>query len=226
MRVVALASGQGSNVGAILEAIDAGRCKAELVAVLSDRSDAPVLKHADARRVHTELHPWQGKAKRAQWSRELAHKVEAYRPDLVVLAGFMRVLDESFTQMFQGRLINIHPSLLPAFPGMHAAQQALEAGVRITGCSVHHVDELVDHGRIIAQAAVPILPTDDATSLQLRIQQAEHRLLPAVIAAWTGDNSAIDALSAAQTLYSAIALPELDRSRFNLSLSAPGPQER
>ncbi len=180
-RLVVLVSGRGSNLAALLDAIDAGRCAATVVAVLADRP-APALERAADRGIATATVPFR-RGDRDAWSAELADAVQAYAPDLVVLAGFMRVLAPSFVGRFRRRILNVHPSLLPAFPGARAPEQALAAGVAITGCTVHLVDEGVDTGPILAQAAVPVAADDDVATLHERIRRAEHRLLPAVVGA-------------------------------------------
>ncbi len=181
MPVVVLASGRGSNLLALLEAIERGRCAARVVAVISDRANAPALEHGRARGIETELVRPKDHADRAAWDRALAEAIAAHSPSLVILAGFMRIVGEAVLARFGGRIINVHPALLPSFPGLDGAGQALAAGVRITGCTVHLVDAGVDTGPILAQAAVPILPGDDAERLHARIQPAEHALLPAVV---------------------------------------------
>ncbi len=179
--VVVLVSGRGSNLRALLEAIDAGRCRARVVAVVSDRSSAPALELARERGIATSIVRPKDHADREAWDRALAGAIAACSPALVVLAGFMRIVGPEVLERFGGRIINVHPALLPAFPGMDGPAQAIAAGVRITGCTVHVVDAGVDTGPILAQAAVPVLPGDDAERLHARIQPAEHRLLPAVV---------------------------------------------
>jgi len=181
LRLVVLISGKGSNLGAIAEAIDAGRCDAKIALVVSDRPDAAGLDIARSRGIETQTLPFEKGIDREAYSAALADLVAQGAPDLVVLAGFMRIVGKSFIHRFSGRMINIHPSLLPAFRGPDGVGDALEAGVKITGCTVHLVDEGVDTGRILAQAAVPVLPDDDRASLHARIQRAEHQLLPEVI---------------------------------------------
>lgn len=178
MRTLVLISGRGSNLEALLRAIGEKRCAADIVGVIADR-DAPGLDHAAQRNIATEVVRYQ-KQDRAGWEHQLLETVSRFEPTLIVLAGFMRLLSADFVRRV-GPIINVHPSLLPAFPGMHATRQAIEAGVRMTGCTVHLVDEGVDTGRILAQAAVAISPGDDAAALQARIQRAEHQLLPAVV---------------------------------------------
>ncbi|MCB9621381.1 MAG: phosphoribosylglycinamide formyltransferase [Sandaracinus sp.] len=180
MRLVVLVSGRGSNLAALWKAIDEGRCSAEVVAVVADR-DAPALEQASSRGVATAIVPLRRGDDREAWNVALKECVEAHRPDLVVLAGFMRVLGGAFVQRYRSRIVNVHPALLPSFPGAHGPADAIAAGVRLSGCTVHLVDEGVDTGPILAQAAVRVLPGDDAASLHARIQRAEHALLPAVV---------------------------------------------
>ena len=181
MDIVVLVSGRGSNLKAICSAIDAGTCDANIVGVVSDRKKAAALDFADARGIPTRIVSLRKGDDRALWNDALAETVGSLKPDLVVLAGFMRVLGAPLLEGFPGRIINVHPALLPAFPGHNGPQDALEAGVRVSGCTVHIVDAGVDTGPIIAQAAVPVVDGDSAESLHARIQAQEHRLLPAVI---------------------------------------------
>jgi len=185
--LVVLVSGRGSNLHAIAEAIDAGACHARIAAVISDRGPdrCEALGWATARGITTatvspKVHP-----DRAAWDAALAEEVATHAPGLVVLAGFMKIVGPAFLQRFGGRTLNVHPSLLPAFPGLRAPEQAIAAGVRISGCTVHLVDAGVDTGPILAQAAVPVRPDDDAARLHARIQRHEHRLLPRVVH-WLG----------------------------------------
>lgn len=179
--VVVLVSGRGSNLRALLEAIESGRCRARVAAVVADRESAPALELARARSIPTKVVKPKDHPDRAAWDRALADAIASSSPALVVLAGFMRIVGEAVLARFGGRIVNVHPALLPAFPGLDAPAQAIAAGVRITGCTVHLVDAGVDTGPILAQAAVPVLPGDDADRLHARIQPAEHRLLPAVV---------------------------------------------
>jgi phosphoribosylglycinamide formyltransferase-1 len=181
MDIVVLVSGRGSNLKAICSAIDAGTCDANIVGVVSDRKKAAALDFADARGIPTRIVSLRKGDDRDLWNDALAETVGSLKPDLVVLAGFMRVLGAPLLEGFPGRIINVHPALLPAFPGHNGPQDALEAGVRVSGCTVHIVDAGVDTGPIIAQAAVPVVDGDSAESLHARIQAQEHRLLPAVI---------------------------------------------
>jgi phosphoribosylglycinamide formyltransferase-1 len=181
MNLVVLVSGRGSNLRAILEAIDAGTCAAKVLGVISDRKKAGALELASARGIPTKVVPLRKGDDRELWNESLTDAVFAFGPDLVVLAGFMRVLGPPLLERMPGRIINVHPALLPSFAGHSGPQDALEAGVRITGCTVHVVDAGVDTGPIIAQAAVPVLPDDTPDSLHARIQVQEHKLLPRVI---------------------------------------------
>jgi phosphoribosylglycinamide formyltransferase-1 len=179
-----LGSGKGSNCRAILESIRAGTLAAHARVVISDVSTAPILEIAREFSVpNAYLPPGQFRTRlEPSIEAELVRMLREADVDLVVLAGFMRVLKSTILEAFRHRIINIHPSLLPKFPGLEAWKQALAAGESVTGCTVHYVDEKIDHGDIIAQREVPILPNDSAESLHARIQVAEHELYPAVIA--------------------------------------------
>jgi len=179
-----LGSGKGSNCRAILERIRSGDLAAEVCLVISDVLDAPILDIARefgipnaylaAGRFRTRLEP--------ETEEQLAKMLRDAGVELVALAGFMRVLHEPMLKAFSRRIINIHPSLLPKFPGLEAWKQALVAGEKVTGCTVHYVDEKIDHGQILAQREITILPNDTPESLHARIQVLEHELYPAVIA--------------------------------------------
>lgn len=187
MKVAVLASGRGSNLRALCRSVDAGECAVDLVGVVSDRGGAEALAFAEARGLETRVVRPREHEDRAAWDAALADAVASLAPELVVLAGFMRLLGPAMLAAFEDRVVNVHPSLLPAFPGMHAPQQALDAGVRITGCTVHLVDAGVDTGRILAQGAVPVRAGDDAARLHARIQRLEHQLLPRVVDALARD---------------------------------------
>lgn len=180
LRLAVLASGRGSNFVALHEAILRGRCDAQIVSVVTDRASAPVIERATARGIPVQVVPFRRKA-RAAWEAELLTAVQAHEPEWIVLAGFMRVLSASFVNAYTSRIVNVHPSLLPSFPGMHAVEQALDAGVRVSGCTVHLVDSGVDTGPILAQGVVPVCEGDDADALHARIRQREHRLLAATL---------------------------------------------
>lgn len=183
LKLAVLISGRGTNLAAILAAIERGACDARVALVVSDRAEASGLELARARAIETAVVPMRAHVDRPTWNRALADTVARAQPELVVLAGFMRVLGPAFLEHFPQRIINVHPALLPLFPGTAGPANALAAGMRVAGCSVHIVDDGIDTGPILAQAAVPILPTDDPEALHSRIQRAEHVLLPRVIAA-------------------------------------------
>jgi phosphoribosylglycinamide formyltransferase-1 len=180
--IVVLISGRGSNLEAVLAAAHRERWSAALdasvVAVISNRPDAPGLEVATRHRVTTATVDHRQFGDRDEFDRALAAEIDRHRPAIVLLAGFMRVLGAEFVRRYAGRLINIHPSLLPAFPGLRTHEEALAAGVRIHGATVHFVSEQVDAGAIIAQAAVPVHPDDDVATLAARVLEQEHRLLP------------------------------------------------
>jgi phosphoribosylglycinamide formyltransferase-1 len=181
-RIVCLISGRGSNLESILRTAEAERWStavpARVTAVISNRADAAGLSVAEAHGVPSTVIEHQRFASREQFDARLAEAVEAHVPDVVVLAGFMRVLSSGFVARFSGRLINIHPSLLPAFPGLATHRQALAAGVRVHGATVHFVSSEVDGGAIIAQAAVAVQTGEAEESLAARVLQREHVLLP------------------------------------------------
>ena len=181
-RIVCLVSGRGSNLEAILRTAESERwatnVPARVVAVLSNRADAAALAIARMHGVPAEVIEHQRFPSREAFDARLAEAIDAHAPDAVVLAGFMRVLGAAFVARFAGRLINIHPSLLPAFPGLATHRQALAAGVRVHGATVHFVSGDVDGGAIIAQAAVAVLPGDSEETLAARVLQREHVLLP------------------------------------------------
>jgi len=181
MDVVVLVSGRGSNLRAICNAIDAGTCDANIVGVVSDRKKAAALGFAQERGIPTRIVSLRKGDDRDAWNESLAEAVAALKPNLIVLAGFMRILGPPLLERFRGRIINVHPALLPSFAGHNGPQDALDGGVRISGCTVHIVDAGVDTGPILAQAAVPVLANDTADTLHARIQVQEHRLLPRVI---------------------------------------------
>jgi phosphoribosylglycinamide formyltransferase-1 len=176
-----LASGRGSNLQAILDAIDAGRCPARVAVVVSDRKDAPALeraRRAGAKAVHLDPRAYPD---RVAFDDAVAEVLRQHGTELVCLAGYMRVLSAEFVRRFPGRILNVHPALLPAFPGLHAQRRALEHGVKIAGATVHFVDEGVDTGPIVLQEAVPVLDDDTEDTLAARILVEEHRLYPEAI---------------------------------------------
>jgi phosphoribosylglycinamide formyltransferase-1 len=184
-RLAVLGSGKGSNFTALADACAAGEVPAECALVLSDVADAGILARARERGVPAEfLAPGKFRTKLDEEAeRACVQRIREARADLVVLAGFMRILKGDFLRAFPQRVVNIHPSLLPAFPGLEAWRQALEYGVKVTGCTVHFVDQGIDTGAIIGQETVPVLAGDTPESLHERIQQAERRLYPRCVAA-------------------------------------------
>jgi len=180
-----LGSGKGSNFVAIAGACATGKIPAEVAVVLSDVETAGILAHARDRKIPAQfIPPGKFRTKLDEESeRAFVGALQAAQVDLIVLAGFMRVLKGDFLRAFEGRIVNIHPSLLPSFPGLAAWKQALDHGVKLTGCTVHFVDAGVDSGAIIGQQAVPVLDADTAETLQQRIHAAEHDLYPKCIAA-------------------------------------------
>ena len=168
-----LLSGRGSNFEAIADSVKAGRLQAEITIVISNRADAPGLDSARRRGLNAKLIPSKGRV-REEHDREVIAALKEAGVDLVCLAGYMRLLSPEFVGAFPNRVLNIHPSLLPAFPGLDAQKQALEYGAQVSGCTVHIVDEHLDHGPIIVQRAVPVLETDDEHSLSARILAQEH----------------------------------------------------
>jgi phosphoribosylglycinamide formyltransferase-1 len=181
MKIGVLVSGTGTNLQALLDAQAHGElAPAEIAVVVSNRGEAPALARAAAASVPTEIVEHAGLA-RDEFERRLLDALARHTVDAVVLAGFMRVLTAQFVDRFPLRIINTHPSLLPAFPGADAPAQAIAHGVKLSGVTVHFVDASVDGGPIIAQAAVPVTDGDDARTLHARIQREEHRLLPIVV---------------------------------------------
>jgi phosphoribosylglycinamide formyltransferase-1 len=181
-RTAILISGRGSNMAALIEAAEAEGFPAEIVVVLSNRPDAPGLERARAAGLKAEAIDHRAFATRDDFEAALEARLEAHVIDLIALAGFMRLMTASFVERWHGRMINVHPSLLPAFPGLATHQRALEAGVRVHGCTVHYVTPGMDEGPIIAQAIVPVEPGDTAEDLGARVLAAEHRLYPAALA--------------------------------------------
>ncbi|BEV73492.1 MULTISPECIES: phosphoribosylglycinamide formyltransferase [unclassified Paludibacterium] len=176
--IVILISGRGSNMEAIVRARLPG---VHIAAVLSNRAEAAGLAFAREHGIATGVVDHKQFDSREAFDSALAQEIDRHHPDLVVLAGFMRILTPAFTRHYEGRMLNIHPSLLPAFTGLHTHQRAIEAGCKLAGCTVHFVTAELDHGPIVAQAAVPVLPDDDESRLAARVLQQEHRLYPQVI---------------------------------------------
>jgi phosphoribosylglycinamide formyltransferase-1 len=182
--VVILISGRGSNMQSIVNAQIAG---ANIAAVISNRPNAAGLAWAAERGIQTAVLDHQQFADRESFDLALAELIDGYAPDLVVLAGFMRILTANFVQRYENRLINVHPSLLPAFTGLNTHQRAIDEGVKLAGCTVHFVTAELDHGPMIAQAAVPVLDDDSADTLAARILVQEHQLYPQAVAWFVSD---------------------------------------
>jgi phosphoribosylglycinamide formyltransferase-1 len=184
-RIGVLGSGKGSNFVAIADAIGAGKIPAEIAVVLSDVENAGILTHARERKIPAQfVAPGKFRTKlEEEAERAFVSALQNARVDLIVLAGFMRVLKGDFLRAFEGRIVNIHPSLLPSFPGLEGWKQALAYGVKVAGCTVHFVDAGVDSGAIIGQQTVPVLDHDTADSLHARIHAAEHELYPRCLGA-------------------------------------------
>jgi phosphoribosylglycinamide formyltransferase-1 len=181
-RVAILISGRGSNMAALIEAAKNPSYPAEIVAIISNRPDAAGLARARDAGIHAEAIDHKAFASRSDFEAALEARLEAHVVDIVVLAGFMRLMTAAFVESWAGRMINIHPALLPSFPGLATHERALEAGVRVHGCTVHYVTPGMDEGPIIAQAVVPVLAGDTAADLGARVLRAEHRLYPVALA--------------------------------------------
>ncbi len=180
-RIVILISGGGSNMQAIVHACKAEGWDAQVAAVISNRADAGGLVFAREHGIPAVVIDHKGFASREAFDAELMKTIDGYSPALLVLAGFMRILTPGFTAHYAGRMLNIHPSLLPAFTGLHTHERAIEAGCRFAGATVHFVTAELDHGAIVAQAVVPVLPDDDAKSLAARVLVQEHCMYPAAV---------------------------------------------
>ena len=191
--IVILISGRGSNMQALVRAARDEQWRAQIVAVISNKPEAEGLAFAQAHGIATAVVPSAAYASRAEFDAALQAVVDSFAPDLVVLAGFMRILTAPFVDHYAGRMLNIHPSLLPLFPGLHTHQQALDAGVAEHGVSVHIVTPELDHGPVLAQARVPVLPGDDAASLAARVLAEEHLLYPRAVRQFIEEHSATPA---------------------------------
>ncbi|MFL2914122.1 MAG: phosphoribosylglycinamide formyltransferase [Opitutales bacterium] len=184
MKVVILGSGKGTNAEAIMNAASENQlANVEIVGVLSDSQDAMILKYAKSHNIRNAfLEPGEHKYRLLNEGEDIWIKtIQELQPDLIVLAGFMRILDSKFLSIFKNKIINLHPSLLPSFPGLNSIEKAFEKKVKITGCTVHWVNEKIDEGEIIAQAPVRIMNGDDLNMVKQKVQAAEHMLLPWVI---------------------------------------------
>lgn len=180
-KIVILISGRGSNMEAIVQACSNQGWAARVAAVISNEPDAPGLAYATKLGIATGVVAHQDYGTREAFDDELARTIDGFGPDVVALAGFMRVLTPGFVRHYAGRLVNVHPSLLPAFPGLHTHRRALEAGTKITGATVHLVTDQLDHGPILIQAAVPVQPGDTEESLSRRVLDKEHQIYPQAV---------------------------------------------
>ncbi len=179
--IVILISGRGSNMLSLLDAVASGELPVRIAAVISNRPDAKGLLAAFERGIPTQIVDHTQFEGRETFDAAMSEVIDSFAPDLVVLAGFMRILTDGFVRRYKGRLMNVHPSLLPSFPGLHTHRRALEAGVRLHGCTVHFVTPVLDHGPIIVQAAVPVLDGDDEERLAARVIAQEHRIYPLAV---------------------------------------------
>jgi phosphoribosylglycinamide formyltransferase-1 len=180
-RIVILISGRGSNMEAIQQRCVEQSWPAAIVAVIANRADAAGLAYAAGQGIATAVVDHRAQPTRADFDAELAQVIDGYDPDLVVLAGFMRILGSAFVQRYAGRLLNIHPSLLPAFPGLHTHRRALAAGCKAVGATVHFVTPELDHGPIVMQSVVPVRPGDDEAALAARVLATEHVIFPQAV---------------------------------------------
>jgi phosphoribosylglycinamide formyltransferase-1 len=180
-RIVILVSGRGSNAQAIVQRCAAEGWPAQVVAIIGNRPGAAAFHFAAQHGITTALVDHQQHPSREAFDAELARVIDGFAPDLVVLAGFMRILTDGFVAHYAGRLLNIHPSLLPAFAGLHTHRRAIEAGCKLAGATVHFVTPTLDHGPIVAQAAVPVLPDDTPQTLSERVLAVEHAIYPLAV---------------------------------------------
>jgi phosphoribosylglycinamide formyltransferase-1 len=192
LKVGVLISGRGSNMAALIRAAEAPDYPAEIACVVSNRAEAPGLEIAAAAGIPTAVVSHRSHPDRESFDRAVSAKLEKHGVELVVMAGFMRIMSPWFPSRWANRLINIHPSLLPAFRGLHVQQQAIDAGVRLSGCTAHFVIPDLDSGPIIAQAAVPVLEGDTVETLSARILRQEHRLYPEVVRWFAEGRIAVD----------------------------------
>ncbi len=181
-RIVILISGRGSNMQAIVRACALDGWPAQVAAVIANRPQAAGLRFAGEHGIATAVVDHHAFDKREAFDASLAETIDVHRPDLVVLAGFMRILSAEFVRRYEGRMLNIHPSLLPAFPGLHTHRRVLEAGCKVSGATVHFVTPDLDHGPIVMQSVVSVLPGDTEDSLAARVLATEHRIYPQAVA--------------------------------------------
>ncbi|MBU6258615.1 MAG: phosphoribosylglycinamide formyltransferase [Burkholderiales bacterium] len=191
-RIVILISGRGSNMQALVERCAEQGWPARVVAVIANRSDAAGLRWAEARGIATAVVEHKAQPSREAFDFELARAIDAFEPDLLVLAGFMRILGPDFVRRHEGRMLNIHPSLLPAFPGLHTHRRALAAGCKAAGATVHFVTAELDHGPIVMQSVVPVRPGDDEAALAARVLATEHQIYPLAVRWFVEDKLRIE----------------------------------
>jgi phosphoribosylglycinamide formyltransferase-1 len=191
-RIVILISGRGSNMEAIVRRCAEERWPAQVAAVVANRPQAGGLEFARAHGIATAVVDHQRFSTREAFDAALAEAIDEHRPDLLALAGFMRILGDTFARRYEGRMLNIHPSLLPAFPGLHTHRRALEAGCKVSGATVHFVTPQLDHGPIVIQSVVPVLTTDNEASLAARVLATEHRIYPQAVQWFVRDELRIE----------------------------------
>ena len=187
-----LCSGRGSNLASIIEAVERGEIPAEIAVVIADKRDAYALERARAKGIPAVAVVYRDFEERADFERAMLDELHAHEVTLVILAGFMRILSPVFVHAYTGRILNIHPALLPSFPGAHAHRDALAYGVKVSGCTVHFVDEGMDSGPIILQASVPVTEDDTEETLAARVLEQEHRIFPEAIKLYVEDRLRTD----------------------------------
>ena len=187
-----ICSGRGSNLASIIEAIERGEIPAEIAVVIADKRDAYALERARTKGIPAVAVVYRDYPERADFERAMLDELHAHDVTLVVLAGFMRILSPVFVHAYTGRILNIHPALLPSFPGAHAHRDALAYGVKVSGCTVHFVDEGMDSGPIILQASVPVMEDDTEETLAARVLEQEHRIFPEAIKLYVEDRLRTD----------------------------------
>jgi phosphoribosylglycinamide formyltransferase 1 len=190
--IVILISGRGSNMEAVVRALEAEGWPARVAAVISNKPDAGGLAFAQARGIPTAVVSNKAFASRAEFDAKLQEVIDTFQPDLVVLAGFMRILTAPFVEHYAGRMLNIHPSLLPLFPGLHTHQQALDAGMTEHGATVHFVTAELDHGPSVLQASIPVLPGDTPDLLAARLLVEEHKIYPRAVRLFVEDRLVVE----------------------------------
>ena len=191
-RIAVIASGRGSNFQAVIDAIKAGTVPATCAALITDNPKAYAIERAEQAQIPVIIVEYAAFPSRVEYERALLAAMQRVNPDLFVLAGYMRIVGEEIVHAFSGRMINIHPALLPSFTGLHAQRQAVEYGVKVSGCTVHFVDESLDGGPVILQQCVPVLEGDDEDVLAERILAYEHRCLPEAIRLFCEDRLVIE----------------------------------